>query len=59
MNFCLVCKDELLNGGDYCSLACHQIGHRRLTMMPVDDWPDYEDSADDDTFEMADDGEDE
>jgi len=28
-------------------------------MMPVEEWPDYEDSAEDDTDNMADDGEDE
>lgn len=28
-------------------------------IMPDDDWPDYEDSEDDDTDNMVDDGEDE
>lgn len=33
--------------------------HRAAGMMPVDDWPDYEDSFEDDTTLIDDDGEDE
>jgi hypothetical protein len=30
-----------------------------MNMMPDDEWPDYEDSFEDDTTDMVDDGEDE